>query len=174
MQRLIIIRGNSGSGKSTVAKKLQHKMGYETMLIPQDVVRREMLRVRDKAANPSIQLVYDLAMYGKKIGFDVIVEGIFVNERYGDTLRKLIDDFEGQSNVYYFDIPFEETLQRHSSKPNAHEFGEEEMRKWWIEKDYLNTPDEKYITASMDEDEIIAMLADDIGVNAKLHNNKDE
>ena len=57
MQRLIIIRGNSGSGKSTIAKRLQQKMGYQTMLIPQDVVRREMLRVRDKDNNPSIQLI---------------------------------------------------------------------------------------------------------------------
>jgi predicted kinase len=171
MQRLIIIRGNSGSGKSTVAKKLQHKMGYETMLIPQDVVRREMLRVRDKPDNPSIHLVYDLAMYGKKIGFDVIVEGIFVNERYGDTLRKLINDFGGQSHVYYFDISLEETLKRHDSKPNAHEFGEKELREWWAEKDYLNVPHEKYISADMNEDQIIAMFVSDMEINTKSHEN---
>ncbi|HMH70255.1 MAG TPA: AAA family ATPase [Candidatus Saccharimonadales bacterium] len=171
MQRLIIIRGNSGSGKSTVAKKLQHKMGYETMLIPQDVVRREMLRVRDKPDNPSIQLVYELAMYGKKIGFDVIVEGIFVNERYGDTLRKLINDFGGQSHVYYFDISLEETLKRHNSKPNAHEFGEKELREWWIEKDYLNVPNEKHILASMNEDEITEMFVGNMGINTKFHEN---
>jgi shikimate kinase len=167
MQRLIIIRGNSGSGKSTVAKRLQHKMGYETMLIPQDVVRREMLRVRDMTDNPSIQLIYDLAMYGNKIGFDVIVEGIFVNDRYGDTLRKLVDNFKGQSHVYYFDIPIEVTLQRHSSKPNAHEFGEKELREWWVERDYLNTLNEKYITAEMGEDEIIEMFMKDMKISAK-------
>lgn len=162
MQRLIILRGNSGSGKSTTAKMLQQEMGYETMLIPQDVVRREMLRVKDKADNPSIQLVYDLAMYGRQIGFDVIVEGIFATERYGETLRKLIDDFNGESFVYYFDIPIEETLKRHASKPNAHEFGEKELRAWWTEKDYLGTPNEKYITANMTQDKIIKMLLEDI------------
>lgn len=164
MQRLIIIRGNSGSGKSTVSKKLQRKMGYQTMLIPQDIVRRDMLRVRDKADNPSIQLIYDLAMYGKKIGFDVVIEGIFVNERYGKTLRRLIDDFEGRSYVYYFDIPIEVTIQRHDTKPNAHEFGEEELRKWWVEKDYLNTSNEKMISASMTEDEIIEMFINDMEI----------
>lgn len=154
MQRLIIIRGNSGSGKSTIAKGLQQKMGYQTMLIPQDVVRREMLRVRDRDNNPNIQLIYDLAMYGNKIGFDVIIEGIFVNERYGDMLRRLVDNFDGEPYVYYFDIPLEITLQRHNSKPNAHEFGEKELREWWVDKDYLNVPNEKLITADMDEDKI--------------------
>lgn len=161
MQRLVIIRGNSGSGKSTVAKQLQYHMGYQTMLIPQDVVRREILRVQDIDNNPSVQLVYDLAMYGGKIGYDVIVEGIFVNERYGNMLRKLINDFPGESYVYYFDIPIEVTLQRHSSKPNAHEFGEKELREWYIEKDHLGTTNERTILADMDQGQILQMFAED-------------
>ncbi len=42
MSKLIVLRVNSGSGKSTVAKELQRKFGRNTMLISQDVVRREM------------------------------------------------------------------------------------------------------------------------------------
>ena len=38
--RLIILRGNSGSGKTTTGKALQKKSGHGTMLISQDVVRR--------------------------------------------------------------------------------------------------------------------------------------
>lgn len=37
-----MIRGNSGSGKTTVAKKLQHQLGPNTMVISQDVIRREI------------------------------------------------------------------------------------------------------------------------------------
>lgn len=40
MGKLIILRGNSGSGKTTVAKELQKKFGYNTMLISQDEIRR--------------------------------------------------------------------------------------------------------------------------------------
>jgi len=169
MQHLIIIRGNSGSGKSTAAKKLQQKMGYQTMLIPQDIVRREMLRVRDRDNNPSVQLIYDLAMYGHKIGFDVIIEGIFVSARYGEMLRQLIADFKGEPYVYYFDVPLEVTLQRHSLKPNAHEFGEKELREWWVEKDYLNVPSEKRITADMNESQIGEMFVSDIKFKTKSH-----
>lgn len=44
MPKLIILRGNSGSGKTTVAKELQKRFGRNTMLISQDVVRRDMLK----------------------------------------------------------------------------------------------------------------------------------
>lgn len=42
MGKLIILRGNSGSGKTTVVKELQKKFGYNTMLISQDEIRRNI------------------------------------------------------------------------------------------------------------------------------------
>ena len=47
MKKLIILRGNSGSGKSTIAKELQKQFGNNTMLISQDMIRREVLKVKD-------------------------------------------------------------------------------------------------------------------------------
>lgn len=41
MGKLIILRGNSGSGKTTVAKALQKKLGRNTMLISQDEVQKK-------------------------------------------------------------------------------------------------------------------------------------
>ena len=125
--RLIIIRGNSGSGKSTITKRLQHELGYGTMLIPQDVVRREIIRTKDIPNNPSVQLIKDIAMYGNSINYDVIIEGILVRERYGEMLHELASLFD-ETHAYYFDISPEETLRRHETKPNAHEFGETQIR----------------------------------------------
>lgn len=161
-QKLIILRGNSGSGKSTVAKKLQVKMGYGTMLIPQDVIRREILRVPDETDNPSGELVSTLGLYGKRIGYDVIIEGIFTKKKYGDMLRRLMKDFDGETYVYYFDISFEETLKRHQSKSKFMEFGEKEMQSWWLEKDYLGIRNEKHITDGMTEDKIVELIYQDI------------
>lgn len=42
MGKLIILRGNSGSGKTTVAKELQKKFGCNTMPISQDEIRRNI------------------------------------------------------------------------------------------------------------------------------------
>lgn len=37
---IIIIRGNSGSGKTTVANELREYLGKDCMLLSQDVIRR--------------------------------------------------------------------------------------------------------------------------------------
>ncbi|OYX43794.1 hypothetical protein B7Y94_01080 [Candidatus Saccharibacteria bacterium 32-49-12] len=152
---LIIFRGNSGCGKTTTAKLLQKELGYGTMLVSQDVIRREMLRVRDESNNPAIQLIYDLCMYGSRIGYTVILEGILSKKKYGSMLLELLDNFEGEKNIYYFDIPFDETVRRHSNKPNSHEFGEKEMKEWWKDKDYLGIEGECIIDENMTQEQIV-------------------
>lgn len=156
--RLIILRGNSGSGKTTIAKLLQKELGYGTMLVSQDVIRREILRVRDEESNPAIQLIYDLCMYGNRIGYTVILEGILSNKKYGSMVKKLINDFDGDVSVYYFDIPFDETVRRHAKKPNSHEFGAKEMKEWWKDKDYLGTEGECMIDESMTQEYIVNLV----------------
>lgn len=37
----------------------------------------------------------------------------------------------GPSYTYYFAVPFETTLARHTTKPVAHEYGEPKLRHWW-------------------------------------------
>ena len=64
--KIIILRGNSGSGKTTVAKELQKKLGRGTLLISQDVIRREMLWVKDGSDTKAVSLLIDLVKYGRK------------------------------------------------------------------------------------------------------------
>ena len=45
MSKLIILRGNSGSGKTTVAKILQQKFGANTMRLSHDMIRMEIQQV---------------------------------------------------------------------------------------------------------------------------------
>lgn len=67
MQKLIILRGNSGSGKTTVAKELQIRFGRNTMLISQDSIRRDMLRVKDGKDTKALPLMKKLLEYGNFI-----------------------------------------------------------------------------------------------------------
>lgn len=164
--KLIIIRGNSGSGKTTVAKELRRRIGDglsdDTMLVQQDVVRRDILRERDMPEKQSvIELIELVVEFGRKQDRTVILEGILSAKKYGPMLIKLMSRFE-KAYVYYFDLSFEETMARHASKPNAHEFGEKEMREWWNEKDYLNVLGEKVLHKDMSVDDIIAEILSDI------------
>lgn len=144
--KLIILRGNSGSGKSSVARELQLSMGYGTALIEQDYLRRKLLREKERSDQPNIELIELNAIFALGHGYDVIVEGILRKDYYGDMLRSLIESHDGLTYIYYFDIPFEETLNRHVTKPNADEFGEAEMRELYRPHDLLGMKNEQIIS----------------------------
>ena len=160
--KLIILRGNSGSGKTTTGKALQRKFGHGTMLISQDVIRREMLFVKDGPNPEASQLLLELALYGKSNCNIVILEGILNSKWYKKLFENLFDEFTNEIFAYYFDIPFEETLNRHKQKTNAHEFGEKEMKRWWNEKDFLDTISEVCLNKELSLNEIVDMIYQDV------------
>lgn len=139
MKKLIILRGNSGSGKTTVAKILQEKFGPNTMLISQDMVRLEILHVRNaEGVKKSLPLMINLLKYGKQNSEITILEGILSSGHYNQLFETAVEEYGMNVYAYYYDLPFEETLFRHSTKPNRDDFGESDMRRWWREKDYLD------------------------------------
>ena len=148
--KLIVLRGNSGSGKSTLARKLQHRLGRNTMVIAQDTIRREMLWVRDEPGTPAVALLTELLRYGHAHSNITILEGILYADIYQPLFEEAVNLF-GQEQIfaYYYDIPFEETLTRHQTKPNRADFGEEAMRKWWREKDLSAVLSEQFLTAEI-------------------------
>src|SRR5699024_5501323 len=73
---LILLRGNSGSGKSTVAAALRQAYGRGLAIIGQDVVRREILRERDLPGAANITMIDLMARHALAHGFHVVVEGI--------------------------------------------------------------------------------------------------
>ena len=161
--KLIILRGNSGSGKTTTALRLQEILEKATLVVSQDMVRRDMLKVNNREGNLSIELIKQIAEYGLGKCPFVIVEGILSTKRYKEMLLKLIKVFESDTYIYYFDIPFEETLERHKKRGKVNEFGETEMRSWWNDKDYLGVPNEKTIRKDSTQEEVVQEILNDIG-----------
>lgn len=158
MSKLIILRGNPGSGKTTVAKALQKKLGYNTMLISQDEVRRNMLWVKDGMDTKALPFMAELLKYGNAHSKFTILEGIMYDEWYSP-LFKLTNELYGLNvYAYYFDIPFEEIMRRPSTRNKSQEFGEEAMRKWWREKDFSLDIKEQVITCEMDADCIVEKI----------------
>ena len=145
MPKLIILRGNSGSGKSTVAKLLQQKLGRNTMLISQDMVRREILWVKDDLDTPAAGLLKTLIHYGRKNCEVVILEGILYTAWYETLFTYALQEYGDEIFAYYYDLPYAETVVRHKTKANSNEFGEEEMCRWWYEKDFISFIPEKIL-----------------------------
>ena len=160
MGKLIILRGNSGSGKSTIAKELQSKFGQSTMLISQDEIRRNMLNVDDGENTPALPLMKELLIYGSKHSDIVILEGIMNADWYKSLFELAIQVYGTEVFAYYFDLPFEESVKRHLTRAKCQEFGAKEMRRWWREKDFSNILHETSITAEKDMENIVKDIYD--------------
>lgn len=156
--KLIIIRGNSGSGKTSTAKSLQSHLGDGTLLVSQDNVRREILKVHDREGNLSIDLIRQIAEYGKDKCEFVIVEGILYKNLYGEMLNNLIRFYNQKTYTYYYDLSFEETVRRHNSRPKKMEFGEESLRSWWKPNDYLGVSGEMKLTNEMSHNDVLKLI----------------
>lgn len=159
---LVILRGNSGSGKTTIAKQIQKNFGPETMLVSQDVIRRDILHTRDKSNNLSIELIERIALYGMEHCPIVILEGILIKERYGNMIFNLIEAFNENALVYYFDLSLEETFKRHRTKGEDLEFTEHDLKKWYRAKDWLGVNHESILTCSLSKEEIEKTIITDI------------
>ena len=155
MHKLIMLRGNSGSGKTTVAKGLQELFGRGTMVLSQDMIRREVLKERDGTDPPALPLIKQMLRYGSENCKVVILEGIFIADWYRELFEAAIELYGSDIYAYYFDISFEETVRRHQTRSKVAEFGANEMREWWKEKDYLDLIKETAITEDKSKEEIV-------------------
>jgi hypothetical protein len=99
--------------------------------------------------------------YALDTGYTTVLEGILYVAHYGGMLTRLRDDHLGKSLYYYLDVPFEETLRRHATKPNAHEYGAAEMSAWWRERDLLAGGLDQVLTADLSADTATARILGD-------------
>lgn len=146
--KLVVLRGNSGSGKSTTAQEIRQRVGRGVAWIEQDYLRRILLREHDRPGVPNIGLIDQTARYALDHGYHVVLEGIFYTPHYGEMLHQLIADHAGITGVYYFQLPFDETIRRHSTRPLAKVVNAEQMRDWYHPCDLLGVPGEQVIDIS--------------------------
>lgn len=61
------------------------------------------------------------------------------------------------------DVPFEETLRRHRTKPTADDYGEQQMRAWWEDEIRVDGLDEQVISAESTLEDTVARILTDCG-----------
>lgn len=169
MSTLIILRGNSGSGKSTVAKALQRELGKDVLLIPQDVIRRDLLNTSDGENTTALPLLIKLLLYGSKNCEYVILEGILNSSWYKSLFESAINIFNDSIIAYYYDIPFEETVRRHKMKGKNLEFGKDDMLRWYKKNDLMTIIPEKVFNEDISVDEAVNIILKDIKNSIEHH-----
>jgi 8-oxo-dGTP pyrophosphatase MutT (NUDIX family) len=164
--RLIVIRGNSASGKSAVAAAIRDKYGRGLAIVGQDNLRRVVLREHDVPGGANIDLIDQTARFALARGYHTIVEGIFNAEHYGAMLTALISDHPGRAFAYFLDVPFPETLRRHATKAGTLKYGEAEMRQWYRGLDLLPGGIEQVIPAESSLEDTVSKVMADTGLGA--------
>ncbi|MFI5685596.1 kinase [Streptomyces sp. NPDC051636] len=153
--RLVVLRGNSATGKSSVAVGIRDKFGRGLALVGQGNLRRIVLCERDRPGAANIGLLDLTARYVLDAGYHVVVEGILYADRYGDMLAQLRADHRGPTRGYYRDVPFAKTLARHAIKPIADDVSETQLRDWYRSRDLLPGGVETVIGADSALDETV-------------------
>ncbi|MCX4766886.1 kinase [Streptomyces sp. NBC_01275] len=162
--RLVVLRGNSASGKSSVAAALRERFGRGLALVAQDNLRRVVLRERDRPGAANIGLIDTVARYALGAGYHVVLEGILYADRYGDMLARLRAEHRGATHGYYLHVPFGETVARHATKPIASEVDETDLRDWYRELDLLPGGAETVIGADSSLEETVARILRETGL----------
>jgi len=161
--KLIILRGNSGSGKSTVARKLREVSSRKIAYVEQDTIRRTILKEKETDGGANITLIKQIVEFSLARDYDVILEGILKFRRYGDMLAELVQHYP-EHYIYYFDLPFQETLKRHATKPIAKEVSEDMLREWYTPQDITGFKNEKIIPESYLLEQTVEMIVADAGL----------
>ncbi|MEV6293043.1 AAA family ATPase [Streptomyces sp. NPDC051896] len=164
--RLVVLRGNSASGKSSIAAGIRDRFGRGLALVSQDNLRRIVLRERDRPGAVNIGLIDTVARYALDAGYHVVVEGILYADRYGDMLARLRADHRGPTHGYYLDVPFDETLARHATKPIAGHVSEADLRDWYRQGDLLPGGVETVIGSDSSLPETVERIMHDTGLAA--------
>lgn len=158
-KHLVVIRGNSGSGKSSIARALRLRAGRGWALVEQDNLRRVILREKDLPGGLAPAFIEHNVRFLLQNDYHVILEGILHASRYGAMLQRLRDEHDGPSRFYYLDVSFPETVRRHGTRPQFRDFTAEQMREWYAERDAIDGLGEQVIPESSAEAETLAVIA---------------
>lgn len=109
-------------------------------------------------------LIEQTVRYALDGGYHVVLEGILHRAKYGAMLHELITAHLGVTTVVYLDVSLDETVRRHSLRPQAAEFTAEQMRGWYQHRDVLDVPGERILGEDVSQDEAVQFIADATGL----------
>lgn len=161
---LVIIRGNSGSGKSSVARAVRCRYGRGCALVEQDHLRRIVLRERDTPGGLAPGLIEMTVRFCLDHSYHVVLEGILFAAKYRDMLLRLCAAHLGTTCCYYLDVPLAETLRRHTLRPEASQFTAEQMRGWYLPDDRLGLAGELVVPYTFTLEQTVDLIATHSGL----------
>ena len=116
MPKLIILRGPSAVGKSTVAQALLQRTTRPTVLVELDHYRFSFVNPPNYDHDLEYAMSGSDVLIGLQLGFDVIFDGNFTATAHDPFLAKLLSAHAEETYLFYLDASLNETLKRHQAK----------------------------------------------------------
>ena len=82
-------------------------------------------------------MIRDNVLSALEDGYDVILEGIFTVKSYKSVFEEIFSKHPRQNHIFYFDISFKETINRHATRESKNLFTENDMKSWYIPNDLM-------------------------------------
>jgi predicted kinase len=135
--RLIVIRGNSASGKSTLARRVQKEASMPVAVIEQDYFRHDLFGSAwgDVEYHARSALMVAMTLQLLRSGVTVILEGSLPSKWFTEVLRAIQKEWHGEVAAFCYVLELEETVCRHQTRDKRTHFGEETLREWYSERD---------------------------------------
>lgn len=103
-------------------------------------------------------LMINLLKYGKEHSEITIMEGILPANEYDKLFETAVEEYGQNIFAYYYDLPFEETVVRHRTKPKRNDFGETNLRRWYKEEDFLPMISEQILQKDLSFENAVSMI----------------
>jgi predicted kinase len=163
---LVVLRGNSGSGKTTIAREVRRRYGRGCSLIEQDQLRRVVLREHGSDSTPTIAPGFIVAVVRAALaeGYHVVLEGILHTTQYAEPLRRLIGEHPGPVAVFWMHVSFDETVRRHRQRAEPIAVTAQQMAGWYRELDLLGVPGEQVIGEQSGFEQTVMTILHDSGL----------
>ncbi|GIE85499.1 AAA family ATPase [Actinoplanes regularis] len=163
---LVVLRGNSGSGKTTTAREVRRRFGRGCALIEHDQIRRVVLREHGSSRIDPVApaFIAGMARMALDAGYHVILEGILPAAEYGESLRNLIAGHPGPVACFYMAVSFDETVRRHQRRAEPIPVTAETMRGWYAERDLLGIDGEQIIPETVDFEGVVTTILNASGL----------
>lgn len=163
-RRLLVLRGPSAAGKSTVAAEVAQACPEKVAILEEDCVRRVVLRRQDEDRVACRRMLRASAMAALESGFHVVLEGILTARHYREMIGDLAAENPGRTYVFYFDVSLQETVRRHQTKPIAGDVAPSLLRDWYSAASPLGLPIETVIPETFTVEQAVRFIQQTSGL----------
>ena len=155
MAKLVVLRGPSGAGKTTVARAVADATTRAVAVVDRDEYMFMFNRWPDA---PDQELIRLMILFCLDRGIDVVFEGNFKAETHRALLEDLFVAHPDDNFIFYLDVSLEETIRRHRGRRER--LSEERMRELFPTTTPLHDPEEVVIPESASLEQAVRIIMD--------------